>query len=210
VPKNLQVLGGILREAGYNISLATSGSKALDMVKSRPPDLILLDVMMPEMDGFQVCKQLKGSPRTKDIPVIFLTANVETESVVRAFETGAVDYVTKPFNRAELLARVNTHLKLKKAQREIIKLEQHNAVLAMNVTANHELNQPLTVLEGNFELFERAFSQAALNQKQQKYLTRMRASIEKVQTLVEKFSHSDSIHLENYIDKQKMVIFDKV
>ncbi|MCP5047283.1 MAG: response regulator, partial [bacterium] len=69
VPKNLQVLGGILRESGYNISLATSGPKALDMVAARPPDLILLDVMMPEMDGFQVCEQLKASGQTKDIPV---------------------------------------------------------------------------------------------------------------------------------------------
>ncbi|MCK5055478.1 MAG: response regulator [Candidatus Aminicenantes bacterium] len=123
VPKNLQVLGNILRKKDYNIAAATSGKQALDMVEKVLPDLILLDIMMPDIDGFQVCEKLKGSKRSKDIPVIFLTAKTGTEDIVKGFEVGAVDYLTKPFNSAELLARAHTHIELKKArdkERELI------------------------------------------------------------------------------------------
>ena len=104
VPKNLQVLGNTLRNRDYNISVATSGEQALSMMDKILPDLILLDVVMPGIDGFQVCKKLKTSEKTKDIPIIFLTAKTQTEDIVKGFELGAVDYVTKPFNKEELLA----------------------------------------------------------------------------------------------------------
>ena len=124
VPKNLQVLGNILRNRGYNISVATSGEQALNMMDKILPDLILLDVIMPGIDGFQVCEELKASEKTKDIPVIFLTAKTQTEDIVKGFELGAVDYVTKPFIKEELLARVHTLLALKNAQKKIVELEQ--------------------------------------------------------------------------------------
>ncbi len=112
VPKNLQVLGSILKKEGYRISAATNGMQALKLATEMLPNLILLDINMPEMDGFEVCTKLKGSNTTKDVPVIFLTARTETEDIVKAFQTGAVDYVTKPINTSELLARVKTHLEL--------------------------------------------------------------------------------------------------
>jgi len=115
VPLNLQMLGGLLQSKGYEVAPASSGAIALEMAQTQTPDLILLDIQMPEMDGFKVCKLLKENPLTKDIPVIFLTAFVETEDIVRGFELGAVDYISKPFNSSELIARVNTHLSLKKA-----------------------------------------------------------------------------------------------
>lgn len=115
VPLNLQMLGGLLQSKGYEVAPASSGAIALEMAQTQTPDLILLDIQMPEMDGFKVCKLLKENPVTKDIPVIFLTAFVETEDIVRGFELGAVDYISKPFNSSELIARVNTHLSLKKA-----------------------------------------------------------------------------------------------
>ncbi len=208
VPRNLQVLGNMLREEGYKIAMATGGAQAMEMVKTRLPDLVLLDVMMPDIDGFQVCEQLKASGGTADIPIIFLTARTETDDIVKGFETGAVDYVTKPFNRAELLARVNTHLALKRAQKEIVGLERKNAVLAMAVTANHEINQPLTVLQGNFDLFRNTVT-GDLTDKQQKFLTKMQTSIEKIQDILTKFSDSASIHFEDYLEDQKMVIFDR-
>ena len=108
--KNIQVLGTILKKEAYQINVAQNGKQALDVVGKVRPDLILLDVMMPEMDGFEACKRLKENPETADIPVIFLTAKVETEDIVKGFELGAVDYVTKPFNPTELLVRVRTHL----------------------------------------------------------------------------------------------------
>jgi len=113
LPENLQVLAGHLMEQGYEILAATNGPRALALVGNRKPDLILLDIMMPEMDGYAVCRELKADPDSADIPVIFITARTETGDILRAFELGAVDYVTKPFRPPELLARVRTHLELK-------------------------------------------------------------------------------------------------
>lgn len=97
-PENLDVLTGLLQPA-YRVRAAVNGERALRIAASEnPPDLVLLDVMMPEMDGFEVCRRLKADPKTKDIPVIFLTAMTEKENTVRGLELGAVDYVTKPFN----------------------------------------------------------------------------------------------------------------
>lgn len=116
VLQNLQVIGTALIDAGYEISMATSGQQCLDMLENIYPDLILLDIMMPEMNGYEVCKRIKSNEILKEIPVIFLTAKTETKDVLDAFEVGGSDYVTKPFNQAELLARVNTHISLRKSK----------------------------------------------------------------------------------------------
>jgi class 3 adenylate cyclase len=118
-PANIQSLSAILKEKGYQISVATNGKQALAVVDRVRPDLILLDVMMPEMDGFETCRQLKASEQWRQIPVIFLTAKTETADIVNGFELGAVDYVAKPFNAHELLARVNTHLTIDELRRSL-------------------------------------------------------------------------------------------
>jgi class 3 adenylate cyclase len=117
-PANIQTLSAVLQQKGYAISVATNGKQALDVLGKVRPDLILLDVMMPEMDGFETCGKIKASPEWRDIPIIFLTAKTETADIVRGFELGAVDYVAKPFNSHELLARVNTHLTIDRLARE--------------------------------------------------------------------------------------------
>jgi class 3 adenylate cyclase len=117
-PANIQALSATLKEKGYQVSVATSGNQALEIVERVRPDLVLLDVMMPEVDGFETCRRLKASATTRDIPVIFLTARTETEDIVKGFELGAVDYVPKPFNAPELLARVHTHLTMDRLHRE--------------------------------------------------------------------------------------------
>lgn len=116
LPENLQVLAGHLTEQGYEILAATNGPRALALVRNRKPDLILLDIMMPEMDGFAVCTALKSDMDSADIPVIFITARTDTEDILHGFQLGAVDYVTKPFRPPELLARVRTHLELKSSR----------------------------------------------------------------------------------------------
>src|SRR5512136_864122 len=126
-PANIQLLAATLKGKGYQISVATNGKQALEVVSRRRPDLILLDVMMPEMDGFETCRRLKASERWHAIPVIFLTAKTETEDIVQGFELGAVDYVAKPFNAHELLARVATHLTMDELRRS---LAEKNAELA--------------------------------------------------------------------------------
>jgi len=117
-PANIQTLSAVLQQKGYAISVATNGKQALDVLGRVRPDLILLDVMMPEMDGFETCGKIKASPEWRDIPIIFLTAKSESADIVRGFELGAVDYVAKPFNPHELLARVNTHLTIDRLARE--------------------------------------------------------------------------------------------
>jgi diguanylate cyclase (GGDEF)-like protein len=119
VTKNLQLVMEILEQIGYETTFATSGKKALERLETVKPDLILLDLMMPDMGGLEVCQILKSDPRYQKIPVIFLTASNEQENLIDAFEKGAVDYVTKPFHSAELLARVRTHLELKQARDDL-------------------------------------------------------------------------------------------
>ncbi len=118
-PVNLQVLGNKLKEQDADIAAAKSGMKALKIAEAKIPSLILLDIMMPEMDGFEVCRHLKANEKTARIPVIFLTAKVAQEDTIKGFELGAVDYITKPFNPAELLSRVSTHLKLQQYTEEL-------------------------------------------------------------------------------------------
>ncbi|MBN1828422.1 MAG: response regulator [Deltaproteobacteria bacterium] len=119
VSRNIQILGNILRPQGYSISYATSGREALDLIVSEHFDLILLDIMMPDMDGYEVCRRLQEGGYIKDVPVIFLTARTEKEDIIEGFRLGAVDYITKPFHSEELLARVKNHVLLKASRQEI-------------------------------------------------------------------------------------------
>jgi CheY-like chemotaxis protein len=123
IPENIELAANILSTKNYNITFATSGAAALRKVASIDFDMILLDVMMPEMDGFEVITHLKSNPATRNIPVIFLTAKAEAENIVKGFELGAVDYVTKPFNAEVLLARVNTHIGIKASLDEKAEIE---------------------------------------------------------------------------------------
>ena len=126
-PANIQLLSATLKAKGYQISVATNGKQALEVLARVVPDLILLDIMMPEMDGFETCRRIKASEQWRQIPVIFLTARTEVSDLVQGFELGAVDYVAKPFNAHELLARVNTHLTIDELRRS---LASRNAELA--------------------------------------------------------------------------------
>jgi DNA-binding response OmpR family regulator len=125
-PDNLRLLAGILEGQHYKIRLAPNGQRALATIRKEAPSLILLDIMMPVMDGFEVCRQLKADKETAGIPIIFISALYETMDKVKAFSLGGVDYVTKPFRSEEVLARVRTHLTLRHLQ---LQLEKKNTEL---------------------------------------------------------------------------------
>jgi DNA-binding response OmpR family regulator len=112
-PKNIQLLGNLLRNNHYSVEFATSGEEAIDWIYHKPFDLILLDIMMPGMNGYDVCRKIKADITRKHIPIIFLTAKTESEDIVKGFEVGGSDYVTKPFRPLELLARIKVHVEMK-------------------------------------------------------------------------------------------------
>jgi CheY-like chemotaxis protein len=136
-PRNLQVLGNYLQLEGYMVEFAMNGESAIDWTGRTKFDLILLDIMMPGMDGFEVCKRIKNDPLNQETPVIFLTAKVDTESIVNAFDLGAVDYVIKPFNQKELIARVKTQIEIKRGRDEIAmnlkEIENKNKLITYSI-----------------------------------------------------------------------------
>lgn len=170
-PENLRVLSGMLRERNYKVRPAPSGRVALQAARSHPPDLILLDINMPEMDGYEVCRELKADQDLQDIPVIFISALSETEDKIKAFRAGGYDYVTKPFEFEEVEARVATQLRLRQLQ---LQLEDKNSELEDNYRRLrslenlrdtlvhmivHDIRAPMSIVKGNLELI--AFSTEA-------------------------------------------------
>src|SRR4030042_1923119 len=151
MPKNIQLLGSILKNESIDIEFATSGKEALEWFNSKHFDLVLLDIMMPEMDGLEVCKKIKEKPETADVAVIFITAKTDIQSIILGFEAGAVDYLTKPFNKNELIARVRTHLTL---QHQKKMLEENNALKDKVFSIiGHDLRNPV----GNIKTYIDAF-----------------------------------------------------
>jgi two-component system, cell cycle response regulator len=146
-PQNLQIIGEKIEQSGYDTAIAINGNQAYDFALVNQPDLVLLDIMMPMVDGFEVCRFFKNNPATRDIPIIFLTARTNYDDISKAFELGAVDYVTKPFNVLELNARIKTHLDLKKSRE---RLAEYNKELK---NTNMELTQANKVIsEKNIQL----------------------------------------------------------
>jgi putative two-component system response regulator len=154
MPANLRLLSSMLTTHGYKVRAVISGAMALTAVHTAPPDLILLDISMPEMDGYQVCAQLKADPTTCNIPIIFISALDDVQDKVKALSSGGVDYITKPFHIEEVLARVRTHTSLRSLQKELQdanqQLEGWNHVLEERVRQRtEELEQAyITTLEG--------------------------------------------------------------
>lgn len=175
VAENLQILQLILRNEGHKVFAAISGELALNIVHKHSPELIISDINMPVMDGLVLCKTLKSSTKTQDIPVIFVSAERETDNIVAALEVGGVDYITKPFKPAEVLARVNTQLKLLDAHRLAVKQQLSQVMNQMVVGIAHEINTPLgaaitavTHFEGIVMQLLNAFEQETLSAQQLK------------------------------------------
>ncbi|MBD2163796.1 response regulator [Calothrix membranacea FACHB-236] len=146
-PTNLEVLSEALTDAGFDVAVATTGESAIRQIEYDPPELILLDVMMPGIDGFETCNRLKANPKTKNIPIIFMTALSDTVDKVKGLSLGAVDYITKPFQQAEALARIQVHLKLQNIsaamEKQNVRLKQEIAERANAEAALQRLTQEL-------------------------------------------------------------------
>jgi len=187
IPKNMEVVCNILRKEGYRLAMAGNGLQGLEMVPNVKPDLILLDIMMPEMDGFEVCKRLKENPETKDIPIIFLTAIVETVDIVKGFEMGAVDYVTKPFKGAELTSRVRTHLELKFARESLQELNATKDKFFSIIA--HDLKDPLSYLLLSADMLYNQYEEMA-EEKRKDYIRRFYNNSQRINTKICVSNHS--------------------
>jgi light-regulated signal transduction histidine kinase (bacteriophytochrome) len=195
-PENLQLLINILTRQGYKVRPASSGVRALSAVKIDPPDLILLDVMMPEMDGYMVCAQLKADEATRDIPVIFLSALPDAINKVKAFELGGVDYITKPFQVQEVAARVRMQLMLRESQKQLSQqnmlLQQLNQELVrsnqeleqFSYIVSHDLQQPLQGVLGFAKILQMKY-QTQLDEEAIEYILRIVGAGERMQDLIQ-------------------------
>lgn len=171
VQLNLDLMRKILSEGGYQIATAINGKSAIAKARAHKFDLILLDLVMPDIDGFEVCSILKSNPQTQDIPVIFLTATKENNNITRGFNLGAVDYIPKPFSKEELLARVNLHLTLRRYQNELIRSKEKaeaeaEAKAYFLANFSHEIRTPMNGIIGMIDLLKRT----PLTPEQQEYV----------------------------------------
>ena len=171
VQLNLDLMKEILSGKDYLIATAINGKSAMAKAKAHKFDLILLDVILPDVDGFEVCKELKSNAQTQDVPIIFLTAKREKDNIVNGFQLGAVDYILKPFSREELLARVNLHLTLRHTQDELIRSKEMaeaaakaKAIFLANIS--HEIRTPMNGIIGMIDILK----QTALSQEQREFV----------------------------------------
>lgn len=196
VKQNLKLLSHILEGEGYETSFALNGKETLEILKILKPDLILLDLMMPEMNGIEVCEIIKSDSQICDIPIIFLTASQEEDDLVKAFETGAVDYVTKPFKKGELLIRVKTQLKITQQAQQLSsmnnellrkkeELEFMNQELAIyNDMVCHDIKNPLSGIKGYISILEYKYGNI-LDVEGIKYLKNIQLFCNRIQDILE-------------------------
>ncbi|MFW5989820.1 MAG: response regulator [Campylobacterales bacterium] len=228
---NVDILMGILKK--YDVIPALSGTEALDVLEDESVDLILLDVVMPDMDGYELCQKLKENPDTKNIPIIFITVKTTEEDIKKGFKLGAVDYVRKPFNPAELLARVNTHLELKEYQNslqekvnEALEKSRQNeqilhqqskqaAIGELIMNISHQWRQPITQLKAltalnimKLEDGEEMSKEELLDSfhKMEKTITFMKNTVDTFQDFYQPKTKRDSFYIHRAIEDTQGIV----
>lgn len=204
---NIQVVGSILGKLGYEIVPAADGATAMKRIALRAPDLILMDVIMPGLSGFEVCRQIRENPAWKDIPVIFVSAADDKELVVRAFDEGGVDYVTKPFNHAELLSRVRTHLMLKAARDRLFQLAEDKDEL-LGILA-HDLKNHLSGMQLSAQLLKERMDPAG-NPKTGRLVDNMCQSTSQLLGFVKEFLANASVDHGFQLQRQRVNLAESI
>ncbi|HKB87213.1 MAG TPA: response regulator [Ignavibacteriaceae bacterium] len=209
LPENVFLLQDRLESEGYEVITAYEGKSGLNKAISEQPDLILLDIMMPDITGLEVCKKLVTNEESSHIPIILVTAKIEAEDIKEGLEAGAFDYIKKPFNRIELLARVKSALKLSDARKQLIEVERSKLFAATVVTANHKIKQPLTLMSLSAaaikrEIGKEIISTEAIN-KRLDYIT---TAIKEINNILNQLHTIKKPVLSDYVKNIKMIDVD--
>lgn len=210
LPENVFMLQDRLEHEGYEVITAYNGSTGIEKALSELPDLILLDVMMPDITGIEVCRRLVNDPATKDIPIILVTAKSGADDTKEGLEAGAFDYIKKPFNRIELLARVKSALKLSEAHKLLLEAEKRDTFMATVVTANHKIKQPLTLLSLSSAAIKRELEKDEISKdlilKRMNYID---IAIKEITDVLNQLNEIRTPILSKYTSNIKMVKLDE-
>ena len=206
LPENVFILQDRLVQEGYEVITAYDGNGGIEKAYSELPDLILLDVMMPDISGFEVCKILVHDERTKHIPIILVTARAGAEDTKEGLEAGAFDYIKKPFNRVELMARVKSALKLSDANQQVLQIEKRTTYVATIITANHKIKQPLTLLSLSSAAIKKELEKDEISKES--ILNRVKyidAAIKDINDVLNKLNSITNPELSDYAKDVKMI-----
>ncbi len=206
LPENVFMLQDRLEHEGYETITAYDGHTGIEKAEGELPDLILLDVMMPGITGIEVCRTLVSNEKTKNIPIILVTAKVGAEDTKEGLEAGAFDYIKKPFNKIELLARVNSALKLSEAQKMLIEAEKQSVFAATVVTANHKIKQPLTLMNLSATAIKRELAKEKISKDAlMKRLNYIEIAIKEINDVLNNLNSIKNPLLADYTKNIKMV-----
>jgi DNA-binding response OmpR family regulator len=210
LPENVFLLQDRLENEGYEVITAYEGKSGLNKAISEQPDLILLDIMMPDITGLDVCKRLVSSEETAHIPIILVTAKIEAEDTKEGLEAGAFDYIKKPFNRIELLARVKSALKLSDVRKQLIDAEKSKTFAATVVTANHKIKQPLTLMSLSAAAIKRELSKEVISTEAiNKRLDYITSAIKDINDILNQLHTIKKPVLSDYVKNIKMIDVEK-
>jgi len=206
LPENVFMLQDRLEHEGYEVITAYDGKSGIEKAKSERPDLILLDVMMPDITGIEVCKTLVVDKKTSGIPIILVTAKSDAEDTKEGLEAGAFDYIKKPINRIDLVARVMSALKLSDANKLILEAEKKNTFVATVVTANHKIKQPLTLLSLSSAAIKRELGKDEISREalldRLKYIE---TAIKEITDVLDKLNSIQDPVIADYTNSVKMI-----
>ena len=210
LPENVFMLQDRLEHEGYEVITAYDGKSGIEKVRSERPDLILLDVMMPDITGIEVCKILVADKETAGIPIILVTAKSGADDTKEGLEAGAFDYIKKPFNRIDLVARVKSALKLSDANKLILEAEKKNTFVATVVTANHKIKQPLTLLSLSSSAIKRELGKDEISREsllgRLKYID---IAIKEISEVLDKLDSIKDPVITDYTNSVKMINVDE-
>jgi DNA-binding response OmpR family regulator len=210
LPENVYMLQDRLENEGYEVVTAYEGKSGINKAINEHPDLILLDIMMPEITGIEVCKTLVSNNATADIPIILVTAKSDAEDTKEGLEAGAFDYIKKPFNRIELLARINSALKLAEAHKLVLEAEKKNTFTATVVTTNHKIKQPLTLITLTAAAVKRELNKEVISKEAiLKKLEYIEVAVNEINDVLNKLHAIKQPVFSEYVKNIKMVDVDK-